>query len=261
MTTTWTAIPASGYTISSWSFSPSVSISSGCTALSTTCAFQANNASTLTVAFLQSQTITVTTAAPASAAYNSTFPVAATANSGLTVAITVSGGCTISAGTVTMTSPTTACYVLFNQSGNTDYAAATQVTESVTATTASQTITVTAAAPASAAYNSTFPVAATANSGLTVAITVSGGCTISAGTVTMTSGSGTCTVNFNQAGNADYAAATQVSETVTASKAAPTAAVTLTSADPVHLRRIAHLPCDDDRRGRGSDPERQCQLL
>jgi hypothetical protein len=32
----------------------------------------------------------------------------------------------------------------------------------------------------------------------------------------MTSGSGTCTVNFNQAGNTNYSAATQVAETVTA---------------------------------------------
>jgi len=39
------------------------------------------------------QTITVTTPAPGSAAYNSTFNVAATASSGLGVAITSSGAC------------------------------------------------------------------------------------------------------------------------------------------------------------------------
>ena len=163
-----------------------------------------------------SQTITVTTAAPASAAYNGQFTVAATASSGLAVAYTSSGGCSNSGATYTMTSPTTACTVLFNQAGNANYKAATQVTETVTATMASQTITVTTAAPASAAYNSQFTVAATASSGLAVAYTSSGGCSNSGATYTMTSGSGTCTVLFNQAGNADYTAAAQVTETVTA---------------------------------------------
>ena len=35
----------------------------------------------------------------------------------------------------------------------------------------------------------------------------------------MTSGAGTCTVNYNQAGNADFSAAPQVTETVNAQKA------------------------------------------
>jgi hypothetical protein len=168
------------------------------------------------------QTITVTTAAPSSAAYKSTFRVAATASSGLAVAYTVSGGCTISSGTVTMTSPTTACTVNFNQAGNADYIAAPKQTETVTAAKASQTITVTTAAPSSAAYNSKFTVAATASSGLAVAYTSSGGCTNSGATFTMTSGSTSCTVQFNQAGNADYNAASPVTETVTAAKASQT---------------------------------------
>ena len=35
----------------------------------------------------------------------------------------------------------------------------------------------------------------------------------------MTSGTGTCTVNYNQAGNTDFSAAPQVTETVNAQKA------------------------------------------
>jgi hypothetical protein len=162
------------------------------------------------------QTITVTAAAPSSAAYNSQFTVAATASSGLTVTYTSSGGCTNSGATYTMTSGSTACSVIFNQAGNTNYAAATQVTESVTAMPASQTITVTATAPSSAAYNSQFTVAATASSGLTVTYTSSGGCTNSGATYTMTSGSTACSVIFNQPGNTNYAAATQVTESVSA---------------------------------------------
>jgi hypothetical protein len=106
-----------------------------------------------------------------------------------------------------MTSGTGTCTVTFSQAGNTNYAAAPQVVQATTAQKASQTITVTQAAPATAVVNTTFPVAATASSGLTVAIGASGACSINAGTVTMTSGTGTCTVTFDQAGNAGYAAA------------------------------------------------------
>ena len=73
-----------------------------------------------------------------------------------------------------------------------------------------QTITVTEAAPASAALNGTFNVAATASSGLPVAITTGGAWTrvrTASATITMTASSGTCTVMYNQAGNGTYAAA------------------------------------------------------
>lgn len=85
-----------------------------------------------------------------------------------------------------------------------------------------QTITVTTNAPASATYGDTFPVAATASSGLTVAITTTGGCSIDAGTVTMTSGTASCVVKYNQVGNGTYSAAPEVTQTVTADKAALT---------------------------------------
>ena len=80
-----------------------------------------------------------------------------------------------------------------------NYAAATSVAGTVTASPASQTITVGTAAPASAAYNGQFTVAATASSGLTVAYSSSGSCTNAGATYTMTSGTGTCSVLFNQA--------------------------------------------------------------
>ena len=199
----------------------SMTSSSGTCSVTATMAADANYNSTISApatvsATTASQTITVGTPAPATAAYNGQFTVAGSASSGLPVAYTSSGGCTNSGATYTMTSPTTACSVIFSQAGNTDYSAATPVTETVTATMASQTITVTTAAPASAAYNSQFTVAATATSGLTVAYTSSGGCTNSGATYTMTSGSVSCTVNFNQVGNVDFAAAAQVTETVTA---------------------------------------------
>ena len=171
---------------------------------------------------LTSQTITVTTAPPANAAYSSTFGVAATASSGLAVAITTSGSCSgsgTSSATITMSSGTGTCSVIFNQAGNVTYSAAPTVTDTTTATTASQTITFTTNAPSSAVYGSNFTVAATASSGLAVAYTSSGGCTNSGATYTMTSGTTACSVKANQAGNTNWAAATQVTQTTNATQA------------------------------------------
>ncbi len=124
-----------------------------------------------------------------------------------------------------MTSGTGTCTVTYNQAGNANYLAASQVTQTTTAQKASQVITVTQGAPATKVYNTSFTVAATAPGG-TVAIGVSGVCTLSGSTVTMTSGTGTCTVTFNQAGNANYAAAAQVTQATTAQKASQTITVT-----------------------------------
>src|SRR5207245_3261260 len=99
------------------------------------------------------------------------------------------------------------------------YNAATQVTESVTAQKANQTITVNTHAPASATYNTNFTVAATANSSLAVSYSSAGVCTNAGATFTMNGGTGTCTVKYDQAGDSNYNAATQVTESVTAQKA------------------------------------------
>jgi hypothetical protein len=87
---------------------------------------------------------------------------------------------------------------------------------------ANQTITVNTHAPGSAIYGSSFPVAASSDSTLPVAITITGGCSVSSGTVTMTSGTSDCVVHYNQAGNGNYNAATEVTETATAQKVALT---------------------------------------
>ena len=119
-----------------------------------------------------------------------------------------------------MTSGTGTCTVTFNQAGNASYNAAPQVTETTTAQKADQAIAVTQPAPPTAVYSTSFTVAATGGgSGLPVTVGVSGVCSIGGTTVTMTSGTGTCTVAFDQAGNANYNAAPQVTETTTAQKA------------------------------------------
>ena len=252
-----------------------------------------------------SQTITFTTPAPASAAANSSFTVAASASSGLPVTYTSSGSCSNSGATYTMINGAGTCSVIANQAGNSNYLAATPVTETVSeaavgttiscttpaaitygtplsapsctttptgvtgtftyapalgtilnvpgqsvaitfnptnnatyaqsATSvmqqvnqASQSITFTTNAPASAIYGTSFTVAASASSGLAVTYSSSGSCSNSGATYTMTSGTGTCSVIANQAGNSNYLAAPPVPETVTAALASQTIVVTQT---------------------------------
>ena len=175
------------------------------------------------ITYKTNQTITVTTPAPASAAYNSQFTVAATASSGFAVAYS-SGSpavCTNSGATFTMIAPTGTCIVQYDQAGDAnDWNAAPQVTNNVTATKADQTISVTTPAPASAAYNSQFTVAATASSGFAVAYS-SGSpavCTNSSTTFTVIAPTGTCIVQYNQPGDTNYNAAPQVTNNVAATK-------------------------------------------
>jgi hypothetical protein len=175
---------------------------------------------------LAAQTITLASP-PASAAYKSTFAVSATASSGLGVTFTSSGSCTNSGATYTMTKSTGTCSVIANQAGNSNYSAAPQVTKSVTATLAVQTIAFTTSPPASAAYKSSFTVAATGgDSGNPVTFTSSGSCSNAGATYTMTKSTGTCSVIANQAGNSSYLAAPALTQTVTATLATQTIAFT-----------------------------------
>ena len=87
---------------------------------------------------------------------------------------------------------------------------------------AAQAISVTTHAPASAVYDASFTVAATGGgSGNAVTFSSSGGCSNVGATFTMTSGTGACTVKYDQAGNANYSAAPTVTETVTAQQGRP----------------------------------------
>ena len=88
---------------------------------------------------------------------------------------------------------------------------------------ADQTITVNTHAPSNATYNTDFTV--DASSSLPVTYSSTGACTNVGATFTMTSGTGTCTVKYNQAGDANYNAATQVIESVTAQKVTATVAL------------------------------------
>jgi len=91
---------------------------------------------------------------------------------------------------------------------------------SLTNAKANQTIIVTTHAPAGATFKTQFSVAAASSTGLPVSYSSSGACTNNGATFTMNSGTGICTVNYIQAGDANHNAAQPTTETVTAQKAA-----------------------------------------
>jgi hypothetical protein len=166
------------------------------------------------------QTINVTQHAPASAVFNTSFTVAGTAPGGA-VTFSSSGSCSNTGATFTMTSGTGTCSVNFDQAGNGNYNAAPQVVETTNAQKADQAINVTQHAPPSAAFNETFDVAANAPGGA-VTFSSAGACSNTGAHYTITGGSGTCSVRYDQAGDANYNAAPQVTETTSAQKASQT---------------------------------------
>jgi len=144
------------------------------------------------------------------------FPLSATASSGLAVsfASTTSAVCTVSGSTVTLVAVGT-CTIQATQAGNATYAAATPVNQSFQVTQEAQTITFGALSNVTLGV-APFAIRATASSGLAVsfASTTASVCTVSGSTVTIVA-AGTCSITASQAGNADYAAATPVTQSFT----------------------------------------------
>jgi hypothetical protein len=187
------------------------------------------------------QSISFTSTPPAAATVGGAgYPVTATATSGLTVSLSIAAGsagvCSISGATVSFTGAGT-CTVNADQAGNATYASAAQVQQSFTVSTpskSSQSITFTSSAPSSASVGgSPYHVTATASSGLGVSFSIAAGsagvCSISGTTVSFT-GSGTCTINADQAGNASYLAAPQVQQSFAVGL--PPQTITFTSTTP-----------------------------
>ena len=166
-----------------------------------------------------SQSITFT-GLPTTATYGAAGPYSlnATASSGLPVTYSVTGPATIAGSTLTITGAGTVT-VTAAQAGNANYKAAAPVTQTVVVSGASQSITFGAIPPQVA--GTSFSLNATASSGLPVSFTslTTGICTVSGATVTLAT-SGTCTIQASQGGNAQYAAATPVTQSFTVSPAA-----------------------------------------
>lgn len=182
------------------------------------------------------QAITFTSTPPSPAQVGDSYNVTATSTSGLTVQFGLDGtssGCSLSGSTVNFTGAGT-CVIDANQPGNADYLPAAQMQQSFPITKLNQTISITSTAPSAAVVGgATYTAMATATSGLTV--------TFSTGTpLVCTSGGtngatftfiavGTCTVNANQAGNAQYNAAPQVQQSFIVGKGSQTVSFTSTA--------------------------------
>ena len=157
---------------------------------------------------------TITFPALANTPFTSPPPTpAATASSGLPVsyASTTTGVCTIAGSTISFVAAGT-CSITASQAGNANYAAATPVTRTFNVTKGVNTITFPALA--NTPFTSPPPTpAATASSGLPVsyASTTTGVCTIAGSTISFVK-AGTCSIKATQAGNANYAAATAVTQ-------------------------------------------------
>ncbi len=193
---------------------------------------------TLTIGNKASQTI-VFSAQPVQA-YSSggTFainPLATSATpNAISYASTTSGVCTVSGTTVAILATGT-CTVVASQAGDNNYLAAT-ASQDIAIGLASQTITNFIAALASPTFvpNGTFTVSATggaSGNAVTFSIAPASAGVCSAGgtngaTITML-GAGTCSVQANETGNVDYAAASQITLNIVIGKTP--ASITLTS--------------------------------
>jgi hypothetical protein len=164
-----------------------------------------------------SQAITFTSSRPASAVVGDTYQVSATGGgSGNAVTFSIdptSTGCGVSAtGLATFTGAGT-CQIDADQAGNSSYADAPRVSQSVVVGKAAQVLTLTSTPPAHPLVGGTYRIDASGGgSGNPVTFSVDaastgGACTVDAtGLVTFT-GPGTCVIAVDQAGDANYVAA------------------------------------------------------
>jgi sugar lactone lactonase YvrE len=160
-----------------------------------------------------SQTITFS-GLPATATFASAGPYTlnATSTSGLAVSYSVSGPATISGNILTITGAG-AVVVTASQAGSAEYTAATSVSQTITVSAASQTITF----PAIAAQKvgASVNLSASATSGLAVSFTSTtpAVCSVSGSTANMVA-AGTCSIVAAQPGNANYSAAPTVTQSI-----------------------------------------------
>ncbi|HXU45065.1 MAG TPA: Ig-like domain-containing protein, partial [Thermoanaerobaculia bacterium] len=188
------------------------------------------------------QAISFTSTAPANAKVGGpTYNVTATATSGLTVTFTIDASaalvCSISGSTVSFLTVGT-CVINANQAGDANWNPAPQVQQSFAVAKGDQTITYTSTAPSDATVNGpTYNVTATASSGLPVTFTIDASatsvCSIAGSTVSFTA-AGTCVIDANQAGNANYNPAPQAQQSFTVSLASQT--ISFTSTAPANAK-------------------------
>lgn len=169
---------------------------------------------------------------PATGIVAGTSALSASASSGLTVSFGSStpAVCTVAGSTVTYVTEGT-CTVTADQAGDAEYNAALQVTLDITVAKADQTITGLTSNPATGVVEGSSALSSTADSGLTVSFgsSTAAVCKVTGTTVNYLA-AGTCTVTADQAGDAAYNAATQVTLDISVAKADQT--ISGLAADP-----------------------------
>lgn len=195
----------------------------------------------------QAQVITFSTTPPADATVGGSGyePAASGGGSGnavvLTVSTTTAANCSLSGGVVTYLKAGT-CTIDADQAGDADHHAAPTVQQSFAISPAAQAVTITSTPPSGAKVGDTYALTATGGgSGNPVVLATSspGVCSVAptgAGTAAVTfTGEGSCVLTANQAGNDDYLAAAQVTQTVAVSRKAQTITGVTTPTAPTYL--------------------------
>src|SRR5690554_3271489 len=167
----------------------------------------------------KSQTITASLL-PSPVFVTDTFIVSPTSDSGLSVDVNASGACSNIGNSIIANNEGT-CTVSYNQAGSAEYSAAAEVIRTTQVTKKAQTISLNPTLPSTLFVNDEQATGASSSAGLPVAIAVSGDCTFNGSTLKALAQGG-CTVSFSQAGNAEYLAATSITETITIEKRAQT---------------------------------------
>ncbi len=165
---------------------------------------------------------TLTFATIADKAYSATAStLTATASSSLAVTFSslTTSVCTVSGTSLTLVAPGS-CQIKASQAGNSTYAAAADKTNTFTVTQAPQTITF--ASPGNQTIGTAPPALSATGGDSGVAVSIASStpsvCTVAGTALTLVS-AGTCTLTASQAGNTNYSAAANVSNTITVATA------------------------------------------
>ena len=172
------------------------------------------------------QSVAFTSIVPSNPVKDSTYAPAASASSGLTTTISITTGngvtCSLSNGTVTFLA-SGMCTITASQAGNSDYLAATSVTQTIEVGKFNQTITFTQ--PVAMHYgDSSVELGASATSGLAITYTVTSGasvCNVSTLGILTALNTGSCVIEASQSGDSVYSAASSISRTVVVGANAP----------------------------------------
>jgi hypothetical protein len=183
------------------------------------------------------QTVTFNSTAPSSPALGDTYsPTASGGGSTNPVvfsidAATTSSACSISSGTVTFDHAGT-CVIDADQTGNADYTAALTAQQQVAVGQAAQAVNFTSTAPTAPAPGDTYTPTATGGGSTNPIVfsidpsTTNSACSISSGTVTFNN-VGTCVIDADQTGDADYAAAPTAQQQMAVGDVATVTALTI----------------------------------